>query len=200
MAEFSTDIRQLYEEAFNVSPTKYFASTGVQNLPPFGFDVELLQEPEADVTSVLGTPVLTSFVIKGGTARDGTEYEGMDLSRIAPMIEVSRPRNIVTTTVPDAESTVKELITDGDFQVLIRGVLVNPEQEVKPYDQMEQLNNLAGVNDALEVDSEFLTRLGIYNVVVRNLRFTRDQNVNAQAFTLDCLHDTPEELLIEEAE
>lgn len=201
MADFNVNLRELYESAFGISARLYTSQRPYPPTPSRSFDdVELLQEPETDISSVLGTPVFTTFVFQDGTTRDGTEYEGMDLSKISPMVEVDRPRNVKTTVVPDAESTVKELIADGDFQVMIRGILVNMEGESLPYGQIEQLNNLAGLNDAIDVESQLLNRLGIYRLVIRNLRWQRDQNVNAQPFTIDALHDTPEELLIEEAE
>lgn len=199
MAEFNFNIQNLFEQAFGISPKAFFPDSLFPNPSPSFPDVQVLEVPGTDAKSMLGTPVYTPLVFQGGTDENGEDYEGLDLSQIAPMVSVDRPKRIERSRPTDLESSVKEEIALDDFSVRIRGILINMEAEAKPYDQIERLHNLYNVPDSIEVESELLNRLGIYQLVMHNLQLRNDNAVvNAQPFTIECWHDTPADLVIEE--
>lgn len=142
--------------------------------------------------SFLGTPVFSDVAIP----RDGQP----DLLLETVLIEVSMRKNIITTTVQGRPGTVKEYISDGDYEVRIRGVLVTPGTNAYPSEQVRDLHAILRRSDAIAVVADYLRFFDIYNLVVISYTFPQSEGFqNVQAFELTCISDNPEELIEENA-
>lgn len=159
-------------------------------------EIEVYEIEEHTITSALGTPIFDFIKFKAGEDSEGIEYEGLDLVD-APLIDISRQKKIVESSIQGRKGSVKEKITTQDFKVRIRGLLVNHDGEDPPYDKMEALNDLIEVDESLEVESRLFELLGIYNLVITGHDFPALEGVsNVQPFVLTCTSDEPLELLI----
>jgi hypothetical protein len=142
--------------------------------------------------SYLGTPVFSDISIP----RDGRP----DLLLETVLIEVSMRKYIVTTPVQGRPGTVKEYISDGDYEVRIRGVLVEPGSSQYPAQQVRDLHEVLRRSEAISVVADYLRFFDIYDLVVTSYAFGQPEGYqNTQPFELTCISDNPEELIEENA-
>jgi len=147
---------------------------------------------DQEVTSYLGTPVFADLILKADE-----QDEGINIQTV--MFEVEQQRNIVTTAVQGRNGTIKEYISDGDYSVQIRGLLVDADPYTYPADQVQTLRDLLVLPQSLVVVSGFLQLFQIYNLVVTGWRMFQIEGFqNIQAFELQCISDVPVELIEED--
>lgn len=147
--------------------------------------------PPSNKVSYLGTPVFGDVVLK---------YEPLNLEVELQTVlcEVSMTKNIIKTALQGVDGTIKEYVSDGDYDVTIQGAVVAqdvfyPEQDTK------LLHQLCLVKDAIIVESEFLQLFDIYNLVIENYSFPQQEGfLNMQLFELQCVSDKPIELIVED--
>jgi hypothetical protein len=148
---------------------------------------------DQEVTSYLGTPVFADLTLKADENDAGLNIQTV-------LFEVDQQRNIVTTTVQGRNGTVKEYISDGDYAVSLRGLLVDPDPYTYPAQQMQELMDRLRLPQSLVAVSGFLQLFQIYNLVITGYRFFQIEGFqNVQAFELQCISDTPVELIEEDA-
>jgi hypothetical protein len=143
-------------------------------------------------TSWLGTPVFSDIMVK----REGKP----DLVLETVLIDVAMRKNIVTTTVQGRPGTVKEYVSDGDYEVRIRGIIVEHGVNAYPFDQVRDLHEVLRRSEAIPVVADYLRFFDIYNLVVTSYNFAQSEGFqNIQTFELSCISDNPEELIEENA-
>lgn len=154
--------------------------------------VERMDPNQPEIVSWLGTPVFDRL-----TLTDPVSELSIDVDTV--LFEVTQKRDIVVTKVQGLSDTVKEHISNGDFQVTIHGVLLNINATKYPFDQMNTLIRLCSVNNELDCVSDFLSIFNIYHLVVVKADFKQSPGKqNFQRFQLECLSDNPVELKVEE--
>ena len=115
------------------------------------------------------------------------------------LVDVSQRKNIVTTAVQGRNGTVKEYISDGDYEVRIRGLVVSNGTNAYPYNQVRDLHDLLAQSEAINIVADYLRLFNIYKVVVTGYNFPQQEGFqNVQAFEINCISDTPEELIEED--
>lgn len=144
-------------------------------------------------TSFLGTPVFSDLTIIGDS-----EQEDIVLDTV--LIEVSMRKNIVTTGVQGRNGTVKEYVSDGDYDVRLRGLIVSDGDNRYPFEEVRDLHSVLSQPFALSIACDFLRLFNVYNLVVTGFRFPQSEGYqNTQTFEIDCISDSPEELIEEDA-
>jgi hypothetical protein len=168
------------------------APAGVERSYP-EFDGEVLNiAGEAARKSYLGTPVFSDVAFP----RDGRP----DLVLETVLVDVSMRKNIITTVVQGKPGTVKEYISDGDYDVRIRGILVSPGNDRYPGDQVRDLHEVLQRTEAIPVVADYLRFFDIYSLVVTGYNFNQAEGYqNIQTFEITCISDQPEELIEENA-
>lgn len=154
------------------------------------YNLEQGNVPPSDTVSYLGTPVFGAVVLK---------YEplNLELELQTVLSEISMTKNIVKTELQGVDGTVKEYISDGDYEITIQGAIVS-EDDFYPEDGATLLHQLCLVKDALVVESDFLQLFDIYNIVVESYSFPEQEGfLNMQLFELQCISDKPIELIVE---
>lgn len=142
--------------------------------------------------SYLGTPVFSDIVFP----REGKSDFVID----TVLVDVSMRKNIVTTVVQGRPGTVKEYVSDGDYEVRIRGAIVSNGNNNYPYNDVRDLHELLSRSEALPVVSDYLRLYNIYNLVVLSYNLPQREGFqNVQVFEIQCLSDSPEELIEENA-
>lgn len=160
-----------------------------------------------DGNALLGKVVQFPVVVEAFTYRvrkDG-EFQDKDFEQyqlpVTCLIDITLQKNIVVTAIQGRNGTVKELISNGDYRVRIRGALVGDGQAY-PMEDVQKLQELAAVPAAFPVSGWLFEVLGISYLVLENLDFPSFEGMtNTQPFTMDCISDnTPDIQLIEQFE
>jgi len=91
-----------------------------------------------------------------------------------PLVGIALAKVIVETATvgTNRKGTVKEYITTEDYQVSFRGVCFSEDMESYPADQVDLLNRLFEVDDAVEIESNaFFELFGIRKLVLKDIQF-----------------------------
>lgn len=135
----------------------------------------------------LGRTALTDLVIK-------VPEEGLLLINDVA-VNVSLQKEIVKTALVGRAGTIKEYITDGDYQLSMSVGLVAVDDEGRITDQyperaMAQLREIMERPEALEVSSAFLDLFGITHIVIAGFTAKQMTHSNRQVIEITALSDT----------
>lgn len=185
MAKFiirSLAIQELRKQAFN-------------GVTPEGDD---FNEIDPKTYSALGNPVYSNLEFEPAVYswKDNEfDFEGIVINTV--LFTVNQTKNIVKTEIQGRRGTVKEYISDGDFQITVNGSIVSSEPKVYPREAVNRLKNLLEVPLPIQITSEFLNIFDISSVVVESYSFPQTRGVrNVQPFTIQLVSDEPLELQI----
>ena len=157
--------------------------------------------------SYLGTPIL--MPVQFGTINwrernkltgkiDDAKIENDYVLPATTVVELTRQKRIAKTDVQGRDTSVKELISNGDWMIKIRGLVIN---EANPYeypeDEMKVMHRFCEAKTSIPVTCKLLQWFEINELVVENYSFPRMEGYpGVQPFELDCLSDEPLELIV----
>lgn len=196
MANFNSfNILDLYQKAFGVKGVRFAIPPNTMrndkaDITYNGLNVS--STPTALAQSVLGTPIYEQITLRDGDS----EYTFPDW----PLIDIAYTKNIVKTPIKGRNGTVKEYINIDDYQIAIRGILINYVNDEYPYDLLSQLETFCKINRELQVTSPVINLLDVHNIVIADVRYPEVEGINhIQPFIIQCLSDEPVELIIKSA-
>lgn len=110
-------------------------------------------------------------------------------------INVSLQKEIVRTALVGRAGTIKEYITDGDYQLSMSVGVVAVDDDGVIIDQypekaISQLREIMERPEALEVNSEFLDLFGINRIVVTGFSASQMTYANRQVLEITAVSDT----------
>jgi hypothetical protein len=155
-----------------------------------------------------GTPVFSNLEFPSGAYEtlDGETIQFKGIRIDAALFVVNQARNIVRTSIQGANGTVKQYISDGDFEIECSGVIVGsssesgsnftvaPTYEV-PEEELRKFLKILSIPAEIEVTSQFLDFFDITTVVVESYSFQQMQgSQDSIIFAVRMLSDTPLEL------
>ncbi len=166
---------------------------------------QAMQVNESNVTTIMGTPVFMPLIVPEFTypVRDNqgnttTKKFSRFAFPAATLVDITMSKNIVKTAVQGRDGTVKELISNGDYIIRIRGIIVG--KELFPKEGVQRLIELARVAAAFRVENDIFQWLGINSLVVEEFSLQPiEGHENSQAYTLDCVSDDTVTLRVAEA-
>lgn len=156
--------------------------------------------------SYLGTPVYDSLTIGELEEENkyvdllGNEVKYTPLRFDEVLLDVSMVKNIVSTPIQGRNSTIKQYISDGDFNILVTGRISaswNGKNWEKKYGEyypemdIKWLVDICKAGYALPVTSNFLNSIfGIDLMVINDYRLVQSEGGRySQVFELNCLSD-----------
>jgi hypothetical protein len=147
--------------------------------------------------SKLGNPVFSDFNVQSGKyTKNGQSYSFDEIKFDTVLFDVSMAKNIVKTPIQGRDGTIKEYISDDDYAINIKGVMTAPNNTF-PLDDFVSLIKVVKSPVALKINSWYLEKFGIYNVVVTGFSFSqRAGRFSEQMFEISAISDTPVELNI----
>ena len=105
-------------------------------------------------------------------------------------------KNIIKTAIQGRNGTVKEYISDGDYDITLRGMLTSQNASQYPLEEFNRLLKLCELNEALTIVSDYIQLFGIYDIVIDSSSFPQREGFqNTQLFELKCVSDKPIELI-----
>ena len=166
------------------------AKSGVYVLPA------ATERDEPVGSSLLGNPVMDNLNIEAGTYRqDGRLISYSAISIDSVVFVVSQTKEIVITKVAGRAGSVKEYISEGDYQIQIQGAIVSPHQGVYPQDEVDNFIQVLKSPVALGVVSKFLQLFNINDLVITDYGLPQQKGYeNVQLFQINALSDIAIEL------
>lgn len=111
------------------------------------------------------------------------------------LIDINQSKNIVMTSIQGRNGTIKEYVSDGDYVLNIKGVLVGFGQDVYPEDEVRQLRDFLNAPVSIQVSSTILNRWNITDIVVSNFTIRQEEGQrNVVPFEINALSETPFEI------
>lgn len=138
-----------------------------------------------------GLPLYMPLVFE--KLKNGTSSYMLD----SAIVDLNRQKNIVTTIVQGRDSSVKELINNGDYQITVSGVIANKELSY-PKESVKELEAFLSAKESLKVTHEIMNALGINELVITDYNIPTTPFINMQAYSFNAISDTPIELIINE--
>ena len=138
----------------------------------------------------LAVPTLTALELRCG---------GQEIKLKECICLVTLEKNIVQTALQGRNGTIKEYISDGDYQVEIAAALT-AEHDDYPKEELKKLMNILQMNESIDVsaNNDFLNLFGINNLIVKSYGFNQETHSNRQTFTVCCLSDMAYEIKLQE--
>jgi hypothetical protein len=158
--------------------------------------------PSTGTVSYFNRPVFSNLVFK---ARDYYNNDNelvttwnRDVVLDTVLFDVGQTKNIVTTQVQGRNGTIKEYISDGDFAINIKGLLVSNTNNQFPYTAYEELLKALYCNTEIEIESWILTELyGIKYIVIQNFEILQEVGKQTTVpFEIQALSDIPTEIIL----
>lgn len=149
----------------------------------------------------LGTPVYSSLIFNTAKIVDDPSTEIIE-AQVIPLLnletvlfKVSKRKNIVLTEVQNRVGTVKEYISDADYEISVSGAIVDPIGLSAPTNAAILLDRHLSLGQPLEVASSFLNTFEINTVVVLDYNINEIAGMrNQYDFNIKMISDTPIEL------
>ena len=146
---------------------------------------------------LFGLPIWDTVTVISPNYTDnkGNNVPSQSLTLDIALIEVNNDRNIVRTAVAGRNGTVKEYMSDGDYEVNIKGMLVSEYSHLPPAELLKAWRFITTCPEAVDIESNFLDYMEIYTVVINRPNIKQIEGArNAVSFELDCYSDTPFEI------
>ena len=155
--------------------------------------------------SLFGTPVFANlqFPIQTVQDLDGNSLQLPNVALDGVLMTVTQTKNIITTPIQGRNGTVKEYISDGDYNISVQGVVSGrsfngfkiDDGNVYPETDVNSIIQIVKAPAQIRITSDFLDLFGISEVVVTDYDFPQTRGLrDNQAFTISLLSDQPIEL------
>ncbi len=193
MSNYNINVKELFKQHF---PFKLgFATQTVSEMLINGFDdIQVLPtNKELAKVSAMGTPVWDFIDLRPSYINEtGEQFEGYSFP-LETTIEAIRPKKIVETDIFGRDGMVEELISLDDWQLTIRGLIINYESTDYPEEQVKELQRVCELKTSLlECEGTFLTMLDIRHISIHKLTLTPSLGYsNIQAFEIDAKSKIP---------
>ena len=172
---------------------------GMQTGKPFKSSEYIANEGNptfSELKELEGQTWLTSLAIK---------HSGKDFIFNECLISLNMEKNIVTTTLQGRNGTIKEYISDGDYNITIDAgistytIEQNNEHNIDyPKDAVKELKEILSLPETLEIQSDFLEIFGIKSAVVKSFNLQQETHSNRQSINIQMLSDEPYEIKLKE--
>lgn len=111
------------------------------------------------------------------------------------IVDLTRTKNIITTPIQGLDGTVKEYISNGDWQISVRGIIAQ-KQYGYPKEKYKQLLKFMQLNKPINVANQWLNDAEIYSIVITDFKLPYNPHINCIIYEFNALSDKPVELKI----
>lgn len=169
--------------------------------------------------SALGTPIMEQIVFKTKPPQSGGFGSSNATNAIAganstqnplskdytyqlpgwPLFDITCSNVIEKTPNRGGLGSVKEYIYQDDYQITIRGFLINEVDDTYPNELLTQFKNFVNAKITFTVTSQVFNTLGINAIVVERWSLPSVEGFpNIQPFELNCVSDSGEDIIIQQ--
>ena len=130
---------------------------------------------------------------KTGQLEDIATYGAAEFVDLGPQVQVSSRNNVVLTSVQGRDFTRKELVSGGDYEITVNGMITSKYPDIYPESEVSKFLKLMQFRGVLRCDNTILRQFGITNLVVLSYSLCTTQCRNVQPYTLTCVAVEPPE-------
>jgi len=150
-----------------------------------------------DKQSLLNTPIFDTVIfgeLNGTNVYkdiNGNEFSFKPIQIDLALVTITQTKNIVTTAIQGKNGTIKEFISDGDYQVSINGIVwIN--DNIYPEDDVQTLINICKIPQSIKIFSNFINMFGITEIIITDYSIAQQEGLrNQQPFTINAISDAP---------
>lgn len=103
---------------------------------------------------------------------------------------ITKQKNIVSTPIIGLNGSVKEYISEGDYDInIIINVYARDKFDIYPEDEIRALSNMLSLNENIEVQSSFFDIFDINKIVIKSFNLSQMTAFNYQQFNISALSD-----------
>ncbi|MFK5855374.1 MAG: DUF6046 domain-containing protein [Bacteroidota bacterium] len=140
-----------------------------------------------DIKSIFGTPI--HMPVKIGDYWLPNE----------PLVTLTGGKNIVKTVVTGLVGTVKEEVSTNDYQITIKGIIVNEESDDYPEADVAKLREICQTPGMHDVVNKLFRIFLIDNIVIESYNiYGIAGEQSQQAYQINAWSDRPVELILRE--
>ena len=193
MSTYKINILELFRNQFHFNVSTATDAISDKLLNDFkGIEVLASNSPMAAVTKH-GVPVWDYVtILPKKIAGTGENFEGYDFP-FETVVEAVQPKKVAETEIFGADGTVEELMGLGDWQITIKGFVINYDSNDYPEAGVRALKRVCQLKDVeLEVEGTYLNMLDIHYISIRNLALPAAVGLrNVQTFEVECRSKIP---------
>ena len=156
---------------------------------------------DGSLTGTSGRPSTLGYAGAAGSDifLDALTLDGWTLP-VDPLISISASKTVVQTQMTGGVGPVIEEVAMEGYTIIIRGVLINEDNDDYPYDQVAKLNNLFTKMGGVKVQNDILNRCyGIDKIVIKSHSEPAEAGSQSmQAYTITAVSDRDVQLEIKE--
>jgi hypothetical protein len=158
-------------------------------------------------TSYLGTPIFSNLIIPSGSWVDldgntipyGSADPSNPYTDNIVLFSIQRTKRYVVTEVTGRDNGFIEHISNGNYQISIKGVIISPYPNVYPKDQVRIFKSIFEANKSIKVVSEYLQNFDIDQIYITDVSLEQLEGCrNMQPYEITALSDTPFEIIVNE--
>jgi hypothetical protein len=178
-------------------PVANFKSKDIENNDKPDFQFENWPQAKTKQTSVFGTPIVDSFLFNDSEYTDfnnkKVKLKGIRIN--TAILTVTQTKNIVKTAIEGRPGTIKEFISMGDFEIDFKAIIMPSsfnDRGKYPEKEVSVMRELLNAPVAIPAVCDYLSRLGIFNIVVENYNFPQQTGMTtAQLVEAKFVSDSP---------
>jgi len=143
------------------------------------------QRNDHELTSALGSPLFMPVWLN--------DYQLPN----EPIISLRLSKKIVKTEIAGLDGTVKERISNGDYQIVIKGIIVNENTDDYPEEEVRNLRKIIESNDAVKIKCRLTSLFNITDMAIEDFDIPGEPGaMSYQAYTISGSSDRPIELIL----
>jgi hypothetical protein len=182
------NILEVYRNVFGYIGQPYFTANPKSYVPLINLD----KNEAVDITerqySLLGTPIFLPC-----------KLEGIELPN-EPIIQISGSKTIIKTQIDGQDGTFKELYSLNDYQVTIRGVVTNEENDDYPEDIIRKIRTICELKKSVTIINALTSLFDINKIAIESFSFPAvEGQISMQAYEINASSDRDFELKIKTA-
>jgi len=150
------------------------------------YNVSVKVADKYDRLSQFGTPVFGTFKMQATKGcliynnvdrlveRDYDEFE----FPVATIVDFSRKKNIVSSNTIGSQGSVKEIMGLGDWEINIRGILVDDESRKNQYKSKQQQYAIDRINEivgSIRIEGKIFAEHNIANICIQDVNYAAVQ-------------------------
>lgn len=112
---------------------------------------------------------------------------------LSPQVSMNSNKNIVMTQVQGRDYTRKELVSGGDLQFTVNGVIVGNEDGIYPESAVKKFIQVMQYNGILNVNFMLFGQFNVNRIIVTNYSLGAVEMKNVQPYSFSCVAVEPDE-------
>jgi hypothetical protein len=154
------------------------------------------RDAQIGTSKIFNTPIYSNITFNTGSYVDQNNrtinYAVNGLVIEDCLVTVMNTKNIIKTSLQGRNGTVKEYISDGDYQIKIEGRIYGNGMNDYPQELVQKLHGICLAPQSINLTSTFLKMFNIEDIVIESYNIDQQEGVrNCQPFVLNCVSDYP---------